>query len=97
MGDADIVKEAFIEAGADILFWKARMKPGTPIVAAKCENKILFGLSGNPAAAYITFEIFSARIIEAMGKTNTTVKVEATLESNFVKISDQSRYLGDYL
>jgi molybdopterin molybdotransferase len=98
VGDADIVKEAFIEAGADILFWKARMKPGTPIVAAKCENKILFGLSGNPAAAYITFEIFVVPVLlKLMGKTKyNRMKVEATLESNFVKISDQSRYLGAF-
>lgn len=74
VGDADIIKEAFKEAGADILFWKTKMKPGTPIVAAKYGNKLLFGLSGNPAAAYITFEIFvRPAILRLMEKQQSTL------------------------
>lgn len=98
VGDADIIKDAFKEAGADILFWKTRMKPGTPIVAAKYGNKLLFGLSGNPAAAYITFEVFARpAILRLMGKTKISLmKVEAILESDFTKVSDQSRYVRAY-
>ncbi|WP_249168614.1 molybdopterin-binding protein [Alkaliphilus sp. B6464] len=45
VGDCDLVKEAFQQAGAEMLFWRVRMKPGTPIAVAKFKNKLIFGLS----------------------------------------------------
>lgn len=95
VGDADVVKEAFQEAGAKLLFWKVNMKPGTPIAVARYEDKLLFGLSGNPAAAYITFEKFvRPTILRIMGKTDYNFKkVQSTLESKFTKISKQNRYV----
>ena len=95
VGDADLVKESFQELGADILFWRVRMKPGTPIVVARYENKFLFGLSGNPAASYITFEQFvRPTILRLMGRRKTRLmEVESILESDFIKISGQNRYV----
>lgn len=95
VGDADLVKEAFQEIGGEILFWKVNMKPGTPIAVAKYENKLIFGLSGNPAAASITFEKFvRPTILRLMGKSKLNlVKVESTLENVFTKVSNQNRYV----
>lgn len=95
VGDADVTVDAFKEAGADILFWKVQMKPGSPIIAAKSKEKFLFGLSGNPAAAYITFEKFvKPTIFRLMGKTNSNLmKVSSTLESEFTKVRKQNRYV----
>lgn len=95
VGDADVIKESFQEVGANILFWKVKMKPGTPIVVAKYENKFLFGLSGNPAAAYITFEKFvRPTILRLMGQTKyKLMEVGSILESDFSKISSQNRYV----
>lgn len=93
VGDADLVKESFEALGAEMLFWRVQMKPGTPIVVASYNNKLLFGLSGNPAAAYITFEKFvRPAILRLMGKTKTDLmKVESTLTSEFTKVSGQNR------
>ena len=95
VGDADIIKEAFQAADANLLFWKVQMKPGTPIIAAKYEDKFLFGLSGNPAAAYITFEKFvRPTILRLMGKTKSNLmKVNSILESDFTKVRKQNRYV----
>lgn len=95
VGDCDFVKEAFQEVGGEILFWRAKMKPGTPIAVAKKGDKFLFGLSGNPAAAYITFEIFARPIIlKKMGKTKYQLtEVESILESDFTKVSKQNRFV----
>ena len=95
VGDADLVKEAFQELGADMLFWRVKMKPGTPIVLANYENKLLFGLSGNPAASYITFEQFvRPTILRLMGRSKTRLmEVESILESDFLKTSGQNRYV----
>lgn len=98
VGDADLVKEAFQALGAEILFWRVQMKPGTPIAVARYENKLLFGLSGNPGAAYITFEKFvRPSILRLMGKTNTRLmEVNSSLESDFTKVDRQDRFVRAY-
>ncbi len=95
VGDCDLVKEAFQHAGANMLFWRVRMKPGTPIAVAEYGNKLLFGLSGNPAAAYITFEQFVRPVIlKQQGKEKTRLmEVEAILENDFRKTSSQNRFV----
>lgn len=95
VGDADVIKEVFQELGAHILFWKVQMKPGSPIIVAKYENKFLFGLSGNPAAAYITFEQFvRPTLLRLMGKTKTSLmQVKSILENDFTKVSKQGRFV----
>ena len=95
VGDADIIKEVFTGLGAEILFWRVQIKPGTPIVGAKYHNKILFGLSGNPAAAFMTFEQFvRPMILKMMGKSNLKLmKIESTLNSDFTKNCKQNRYV----
>ncbi len=95
VGDADLVKEAFQEIGGEVLFWRVQMKPGTPIAVARHEDKLIFGLSGNPAAASITFEKFvRPTILKLMGRKDfQLVKVESTLESDFNKVRNQNRYV----
>jgi molybdopterin molybdotransferase len=92
-GDADITKQAFHGIGSEILFWRVRMKPGSPIIAAKFNDKFLFGLSGNPAASYISFEKFVRPVIlRLMGKTKLKLmEVESILENGFTKLSGQDR------
>ncbi len=98
VGDCDLVKEAFQEAGAEMLFWRVRMKPGTPIAVAKYMNKLIFGLSGNPAAAYITFEQFVRPIIlKQMGREDfKLMEVETILENGYSKVSNQNRFVRAY-
>lgn len=98
VGDYDVVKEAFADLGAKVLFWKVKMKPGTPIAVAKLDEKLLIGLSGNPAAAYITFEQFVRPVIlKMMGKTNLKLlEVDSILENNFTKKSNQNRFVRAY-
>lgn len=95
VGDADIIKDVFQRLGAEVLFWKVKVKPGSPIVAAKLEDKILFGLSGNPAAAYITFEQFvRPMLMRMMGKVKVKLmEVTSILDSDFTKVSGQNRYV----
>lgn len=95
VGDRDVVKEAFEEIGAKILFWKIKIKPGSPIVVARYVDKLIFGLSGNPAACYITFEKFVVPVIlRAMGNNyREFMKVKSILKNGFTKVSKQNRYV----
>jgi molybdopterin molybdotransferase len=58
MGEYDLVEGIFRELGLEILFSKVAIKPGKPTVFARKENKLVFGLPGNPVSALVTFEYF---------------------------------------
>jgi molybdopterin molybdotransferase len=58
VGDRDYVKEAIVDLGGEILFWKVDMKPGKPVVYAILNGKPVFALPGNPVAAMVGFEMF---------------------------------------
>lgn len=51
VGDYDFATAAAQRLGADILFWKTRIKPGSCILAAQKDEKLILCLSGNPGAA----------------------------------------------
>lgn len=55
VGDYDLMRDAYLQAGGEIRFWKVTIRPGTPIVYAELSGKPVWGLSGNPAAAFVNF------------------------------------------
>ena len=58
VGDYDFTKPALRELGAEIFFEKLSLKPGKPTVFAKLNEKLVFGLPGNPVSVAVTFHIF---------------------------------------
>ena len=50
-GDYDFAIRAAELAGAEMLFWKAQMKPGGAAVAAVLDGKLILSLSGSPGGA----------------------------------------------
>ena len=57
VGKKDILHEVLPILGAERLFWRVMMKPGTPILCGIFEGKPLCCLSGNPFATIATFEL----------------------------------------
>ncbi len=57
VGDHDLMREAFVQAGGRLLFWKVLMRPGTPVAFAEIDQTPVYGLSGNPAAAFINYAL----------------------------------------
>lgn len=95
VGKKDLIKEAMEKLGANILFWKVRMKPGTPALFSVLNGKLIISLSGNPAAAIITFELL-ARSVLAKYSHRWDLNLafgQATLENNFPKESKGRRIL----
>lgn len=58
-GDYDLVEPALLELGARLLVTKVAVKPGAPLVIARCGEALVFGLPGNPVSAQVTFELFA--------------------------------------
>jgi molybdopterin molybdotransferase len=55
VGEMDFVKQAFLQTGGAIEFWRVSIKPGRPFVFGRLGEKLLFGLPGNPVSAFVTF------------------------------------------
>jgi molybdenum cofactor synthesis domain-containing protein len=58
VGKYDFTKAALLELGAEIFFEKVRLKPGKPTVVARLNDKLVFGLPGNPVSVAATFFLF---------------------------------------
>jgi len=57
MGDHDHVPEVLAEVGVRTLFRQVALKPGRPTVFGVASDRYLFGLPGNPVAAFVIFEV----------------------------------------
>ncbi|MCX7770727.1 MAG: molybdopterin molybdotransferase MoeA [Proteobacteria bacterium] len=58
VGEYDLVKDVFAEMGVKWLFWKVKIRPGHPVAFGVYEDKLFFGLPGNPVSAMVTFDQF---------------------------------------
>ncbi|KPJ67523.1 MAG: hypothetical protein AMJ43_04550 [Coxiella sp. DG_40] len=74
VGEYDFVESAFKELGLKLHFNKIAVKPGKPMTFATSENKILFGLPGNPISVYLMFHIFVLQAVNLITGTKTKIK-----------------------
>ena len=66
-GQRDFTCPAFAALpGWEVLVHGIAIKPGKPTIVARNGNKTLWGLPGNPTAAFITSEIFIRRLIRSL-------------------------------
>ncbi len=95
VGKKDLIKESMREVGADTLFWKVNMKPGTPVLVSKLDGKPIISLSGNPAAASISLEVMVREFLAYYAHRNDLIpqKTEAILDNSFNKESTRRRVL----
>ncbi len=62
----DILHEALPLAGAERVFWRVRLKPGSPLMFSLLNGIPVLSLSGNPFAASATFELFGAALLQRL-------------------------------
>ncbi|WMX56219.1 gephyrin-like molybdotransferase Glp [Peribacillus sp. R9-11] len=95
VGDFDLLPDIYQKIGANVLFNKVAMRPGSVTTVAVFNNKFLFGLSGNPSASYVGFELFARPIIRTMlfSEQPHLRKEKAQLAEDFLKPNPFSRLL----
>lgn len=57
MGDFDLVPDIMKMNNFEILFDKVKVKPGKPTTLSVSENKVCFGMPGNPVSTFMIFEV----------------------------------------
>ena len=72
MGEADLFKRVLEEEGLTIDFWRVRMRPGSPLSLGHLPRPNgpslpVLGLPGNPASAFVTFQIFARPFVLRLG------------------------------
>ncbi|WP_276676421.1 gephyrin-like molybdotransferase Glp [Selenomonas artemidis] len=66
VGKKDIMHGVVPAMGAERIFWRVNMKPGAPAIAYTRGDMLGIALSGNPFAAYATFELLARPVLARM-------------------------------
>ena len=91
VGDHDIVKQALEEIGCETLFWRVRIRPGSPFsfgLLRSVDGRTIpvFGLPGNPVSALVTFEILVRPVLRRMlGRSRLFPRVDAAIAGEDVR------------
>jgi len=95
VGDFDWLPAICERLGARVLFNKVAMRPGSVTTAAVLDGKMLFGLSGNPSACYVGFEIFARpALLSMMGcRKPYPAYARAVLAGDYPKANPFTRFV----
>lgn len=95
MGKYDLVKDVFSELGIEILFEWIKMKPGRPCIFGRKENKLYFGLPGNPVSTMISFiQFVRPAILKLMGANRIKKPIiDAISEDDIKKKPDRTNFI----
>jgi molybdopterin molybdotransferase len=66
VGEFDYTRDVIAALGAEMRFWKVRMRPGAPIGFGMLGAIPWIGLPGNPVSTMVTFELFVRPVIRRM-------------------------------
>lgn len=66
VGEFDYTRQVLESLGADLRFWRVRMRPGAPLGFGTLDGMPWIGLPGNPVSAMVTFELFARPVIRRM-------------------------------
>jgi len=78
VGDADYIKEMLAELGT-VNFWKIAMKPGRPLAFGTLNNRLFFGLPGNPVSVMVTFYQFVIPALQQLSGQSAQIKYQMQL------------------
>ncbi len=95
VGDYDYLPAIYEKLGATVLFNKVGMRPGSVTTVAEWNGKVLFGLSGNPSACFVGFELFARPILKRtlFSKAPYRMKSKGTLLTDFPKPNPFTRFV----
>jgi molybdopterin molybdotransferase len=85
MGEYDYVPRILGEMGVDSRITKLRIKPGKPFVfgVRKTDNKLVFGLPGNPLSGFVCVVRLASRLIQRLSGARVNEPwVQGTLQND---------------
>jgi molybdopterin molybdotransferase len=98
VGEKDYMPRVGRDIGGEVIFRGITAKPGAPCTAFEKDGKTLLFLSGNPFAAFATFELLAAPVIKKLAGRNDPMpqKFAARMDDSYDKASEGRRFLRAY-
>jgi molybdopterin molybdotransferase len=94
VGPHDFVKKAAEVCGFKRIFWKVDQKPGKPFYFARKNDKLLFGLPGNPVSAYMVFFHYIRPVLAKMcGKSGNRKPSRMVLGQDYFVKGERKEFL----
>lgn len=95
VGEKDIMHEVIEKLGARRLFWRVRIKPGSPTLAAVYEDTLLVCLTGNPYGNIVNFELLVRPVMAILsGNPEWSLRKEkAILQGEYRKTGKMNRFI----
>lgn len=94
VGDYDFTVKATEACGVQKLFHKLKQRPGKPLYFGKKENKLVFGLPGNPSSVLTCFYQYVIPALEKLSKKKIALQlVKAPLSETFEKKPGLTHFL----
>lgn len=85
VGQKDIFHQTVPMSQGELIFWRLKIKPGSPVMFWKLDDLPVLSLSGNPFAAFATFELLARPLIgKLLGSDQVLMKQgEGILSGSF--------------
>lgn len=99
VGDFDFLPAIYEKLGAEVLFNKIAMRPGSVTTVAHLDGKLLFGLSGNPSACFVGFELFVKPSVRTwlLDQKPYALSAVAVLSRDFPKPNPFTRFVRSFV
>ena len=97
VGDYDFVLQAATACGVKKLFHKIKQRPGKPLYFGKKENKLVFGLPGNPSSVLTCFYQYVIPAMEKLSKRKIGLQaLQVPLARSFQKNAGLTHFLKGF-
>lgn len=94
VGEYDFVAAAAEENGIEKIFHKIKQRPGKPLFFGKKDNKMIFGLPGNPASVLTCFYEYVEPALQKIRKKQSGLRIiKARLSTAFKKAAGLTHFL----
>ncbi|HET9746745.1 MAG TPA: gephyrin-like molybdotransferase Glp [Chitinophagaceae bacterium] len=94
VGEYDFVLQAATDCGVKRLFHKVKQRPGKPLYFGNRQNKLVFGLPGNPSSVLTCFYQYVIPALEKLTKRRVRLqKISIALASSFQKVAGLTHFL----
>lgn len=94
VGDYDFTVKASENCGIRQLFHKVRQKPGKPLFFGRKENRLFFGLPGNPASVLTCFYEYVIPALEKLSEQKLKLKIKnVPISSSYKKPAGMTHFL----
>ena len=97
VGDYDFTLKAAEACGVKTIFHKIKQRPGKPIFFGTKEEKLVFGLPGNPASVLTCFYEYICLALELMNHRKSGIEnVKLPLSAPFSKVAGLTHFLKGF-